>query len=234
MSIAKGGSSASKFYLGGTEVTKIYKGDTLVYGGSSPVLPYDAEVEYLQSDGNQYIDTLIPYDATIVCDAGVKLTANTTGQYILGIYVKNSDESVWRWSVNDANNRLRPHFGTNTSTSIQISVSMNAWLTLHADYRYLTVGTKTVDSKATSFIPDEDATIAIFGRHNYNHTTDVESFSNGQKCAYSYFKLTVDNALVLDMIPVRKDGVGYMYDKVSGNLFGNVGTGTFTYGSDVV
>lgn len=41
--IAKGGSPASKFYLGSTEVTKIYKGDTLVYGGEEVTIPYIEE-----------------------------------------------------------------------------------------------------------------------------------------------------------------------------------------------
>ena len=39
--------------------------------------------------------------------------------------------------------------------------------------------------------------------------------------------------LVHDFISVRKNGVGYLYDKVSGRLFGNSGSGTFTYGNDV-
>lgn len=39
--------------------------------------------------------------------------------------------------------------------------------------------------------------------------------------------------LVLDLIPVRKGNVGYMYDRVSGQLFGNQGTGEFVLGKDV-
>ena len=34
-------------------------------GGDIPSLPYDAEIEYLQSDGNQYIDTGITPSATL-------------------------------------------------------------------------------------------------------------------------------------------------------------------------
>lgn len=34
-------------------------------------------------------------------------------------------------------------------------------------------------------------------------------------------------------IPVRVGTTGYMYDSVSGRLFGNAGTGNFTYGNDV-
>ena len=38
--------------------------------------------------------------------------------------------------------------------------------------------------------------------------------------------------LLFDLVPVRDNGVGYLYDKVSGELFGNDGSGSFTYGND--
>ena len=37
---------------------------------------------------------------------------------------------------------------------------------------------------------------------------------------------------VRDFIPVRVGDVGYMYDRVSGDLFGNAGTGAFIIGPD--
>jgi len=41
------------------------------------------------------------------------------------------------------------------------------------------------------------------------------------------------STLVRNYISVRKNGVGYLYDKVSGQLFGNANsTGAFTYGND--
>jgi hypothetical protein len=42
-----------------------------------------------------------------------------------------------------------------------------------------------------------------------------------------------NNNLVRDFIPVRKGNVGYMYDRVSGQLFGNQGTGEFVLGADI-
>ena len=39
---------------------------------------------------------------------------------------------------------------------------------------------------------------------------------------------------IYDMIPVRVGQKGYMYDKISGELFGNAGTGDFILGPDVV
>ena len=43
----------------------------------------------------------------------------------------------------------------------------------------------------------------------------------------------MNDILVRDLIPVRVGNVGYMYDKVSGQLFGNSGTGNFILGPDV-
>lgn len=39
-----------------------------------------------------------------------------------------------------------------------------------------------------------------------------------------------DGVTTLDLIPVRKNGKGYMYDRISGELFG---TGDFIVGPDV-
>lgn len=56
-----GTNKIGKMYLGGTAIGKAYLGDDLVYdssgGGTTPVLPYDTEIEYLQSTGAQYINT---------------------------------------------------------------------------------------------------------------------------------------------------------------------------------
>ena len=59
------------------------------------------------------------------------------------------------------------------------------------------------------------------------------SFFTHLKCRKISFKLIIDEEVVRDMIPVRKGNIGYMYDKVSGQLFGNSGTGSFTLGPDI-
>ena len=61
--------------------------------------------------------------------------------------------------------------------------------------------------------------------------------TSGAYCKFigrvAYFRVYKSDVLVLDLTPVRKAGVGYMYDRVSGLLLGNVGTGAFVYGTDV-
>jgi hypothetical protein len=48
---------------------------------------------------------------------------------------------------------------------------------------------------------------------------------------YEYLSKS-EGVLTEHFIPVRVGTTGYMYDKVSGQLFGNVGTGDFILGAD--
>ena len=68
--------------------------------------------------------------------------------------------------------------------------------------------------------------IVLFGARN-NGTLVYPFFGRIANC-----KFLRDGNTIRDFIPVRKNGVGYMYDKVSKQLFGNDGTGSFTYGND--
>jgi hypothetical protein len=47
-----------------------------------------------------------------------------------------------------------------------------------------------------------------------------------------YCQISQGVNLVRDFIPVRVGNVGYMYDKISGKLFENQGTGNFILGPD--
>ena len=49
-----------------------------------------------------------------------------------------------------------------------------------------------------------------------------------------YFKWVKAGVRVLDLVPVRVGDEGFMYDRVSGRLFGNSGTGRFVVGPDVI
>ena len=56
--IKLGTNDMAKAYVGSTEVSKMYLGSDLVYQNTPPEpLPYDAEIEYLESSETQYIDT---------------------------------------------------------------------------------------------------------------------------------------------------------------------------------
>lgn len=225
--IALGSTEISKMYLGADEVDKIYLGSELVYSKEPQVLPYDAEVEYLRGTGNgQYIDTGISYNSTIVVDAKLKLMSNSAGGYMFGIYT-TVNGIAQRWGVNPASsNNVTLHFGTSTST--QTSFIRNVWHIIHADYRYLNVDGIIADSKASAFTPTSDVRLFIFSRSNDNSPVTYREMN------IEYFKITKDNVLVRDYIPVRVGTTGYLYDKVSRQLFANAGTGSFVFGNDVI
>lgn len=72
---------------------------------------------------------------------------------------------------------------------------------------------------------------------NYNPIALFTTYGSG-KMRQSYgrfysFKVWKTKELVLDLIPVRVADEGFMYDRVSGKLFGNVGTGKFILGPDI-
>lgn len=71
-----------------------------------------------------------------------------------------------------------------------------------------------------TYTPDmeQDKTVVLFGR-SVARLYNVELLRDGIK--------------LRDYIPVRIGEVGYMYDKVSGELFSNAGSGSFILGPDI-
>lgn len=194
------------------------------FGGKS--LPYDAEIEYLQSSATQYINT------------GIKITSNFKSE-IKGYFLQNrsrfdnllgcTDDHSSGYGVPAAittNNLFYAQFGNGTRLTGSSGLTVATLTTTIAS------GTTTFDCDGTSTtaitgsqIPTND--LYMFAR-NYNGSP------SGQANARIYYcKLWNDGVLVRDFIPVRVGTTGYMYDKVSGQLFGNAGTGDFILGNDI-
>lgn len=236
MSIAKGGSSASKFYLGGTEVSKIYKGDTLVYSSGPAPLPYDAEVEWLGSSGTEYIQLpLSVAKATYVClDFVCKLSYDssrtTKNRYAIFGASPWAQMNADYYSYNSSLDRVTfSSYCGNSTTSGGVILNCDKKMTVEfsttgiwgTDEDGVTVQDKPLSRPTTAAI----TAFRIFGGYRTTYRYPIKYYS---------FKITVGDNVVYDLIPVRKDGVGYLYDKIGGELYGNAGTGSFTYGSDVV
>lgn len=191
---------------------------------------YDARVEFLQSSGTQYINTGINYDSSMKVNMGFNLPSAAYGN-LMGIYYSNS--AVRRWYLRtDTSNKLWTYFGTLTNKNITIST--NRWYDLFCDYRYLNCSSTYFDSTAAVWDTDtHEEPIYIFAMHDRVVSTGKDEASNFRAYKLSYFKVYIDDVLVRNFIPVRKGQVGYLYDKVSNQLFGNAGTGNFTLGNDV-
>lgn len=95
-----------------------------------------------------------------------------------------------------------------------------------------TNGTGEINGGAVSFAPLSSSFTTgqnyyIFARKASNGTTQ------SRPCQFQFFRIWKGNELLRDYIPVRVGNVGYMYDQVSGQLFGNSGTGDFILGPDI-
>lgn len=188
---------------------------------------YDAEIQYLRSDGSgQYIDTLISYDSTMIVDARIMRRTPNVGGYLFGL-VAIIGGVMNRWGINrSANAEIKPHFGT--VTNVKASFSLNAWHNIWANYKTLIVDTTTTTTAALPFNPQTPVNLYLYARDN--NGSYAEAFT---ECDIASFKIEKGGLVVRDYIPVRVGTVGYMYDRVSGRLFGNAGTGDFVLGPDI-
>lgn len=227
--IAIGGTKITKAYLGQAELANVAIGDNLLLSSEPTPLPYDAEVEYLESSGTQYINTgILPDDTTKVELKGeFKYNAATTR-----FGSRASASSLQYDVITGSENTIRIDFGSGSSNNTQWAVG------------------KHVVTKITIDAPIKKATVEYEGTtvsHTYNNTLNGQSsypltlfaFNNAgnillaSDMTVSSFRCWKSDALVIDMIPVRVGTTGYMYDKVSKTLFGNAGTGNFVLGNDI-
>lgn len=196
---------------------------------SSKQLPYDAEVEWLESNGEQYVETnYIPKSIDRIIAKYVIYQRNYTGNSIFvsrtgawdahpnyWIFLKAQDNGYQIWAFSNYQEIHKPVYYANVyecdldmlNKRIAVYKEGNA-----PDYVRIVVGVESENQPPIRLFPKEQRNLAR------TRIMKFESIRNGEKVA--------------DIIAVRKDGVGYMYDRVSGQLFGNQGTGAFIIGPD--
>lgn len=187
-------------------------------------LPYDAEVEWIESTGTQYIDTgiVIPQTtAEVKCVFQLEFTSipkyENSNRYIISL--PNAGVQVYT-AKSKMYNQNTPSYTINTGQEYLIETITTA------KKRTIQINEGAISSQAFNR--------GITGQHLYL-LGNKEFGLNGRnsKAKHLFYKVFFDDVLMLDLISVRKGNVGYMYDKVSGQLFGNAGTGEFILGPDV-
>lgn len=205
-----------------------------IYLGSrrGPALPYDAEVEYLESTGTQWIDT------------GVAVSNNSH------VVVKMSDYIVaGRWLFGARRAYLQNAFGmhSDAGTTKELRLAFGAYLTNPAfTYTITDVGVVTIDINGRVLTITRELI-----PYTYTETASAQTFTtpvhltlcalNNNGSVFSGASMKLHGAKidgVRDLIPVRftnEQGAseGAMYDRVSGQLFRNSGTGVFGFGTDI-
>lgn len=205
-------------------------------------LPYDAEVEYLESTGTQWIDTGVLPDFDMIA----RITLS---------YQQDSSIPVWGTRGTSYNNRAytSAHDTNAISTStfyggqfdnvsakiitnIKPAVGQIFEFKLSKDGGWLN-GVKVNEWWNTPQPFTPYGTIYLFGRNDPANTKAA--------CRIYHFSLELNGVLVRDFIPVRVGTTGAMYDRrgtggmnADGSarddgLYFNRGTGAFLYGNDI-
>jgi hypothetical protein len=198
----------------------------IAFGDGGKRKPYDAEVEYLESTGTQYIDT------------GVIAQANDS--YVLDLWYSRSGgfDTIFGAANDSGSNKLATvwitnggaiRYGGNMGVGFSAGTwRLQDWNTIESSHsRNLINGVKALDNITTAF----DNSLST--KSIYLFQCNGRVFAKGITVRIRKHKWYRDGVLVLDLIPVRVGNVGYMYDRVSGQLFGNQGTGAFIIGDDV-
>lgn len=196
-------------------------------GAPTPPLPYDAEVEYLESTGKQYIELLFGFDNTDEVHTSFSISELTDDKFMV---------STKTWNTN--NNR----FGMGGGRKYQCgygSYQTGSTFLSPQTYNDNTIRLWNYAGRIFS-VPSLGISLDCASIPWGGTTTQIRLFfgynapSRGKMASYHHVKSGND---VADLIPVRftneqRVSEGAMYDRVSGQLFRNAGTGAFTIGPD--
>lgn len=210
-------------------------------GGSvTPVLPYDAEIEYLQTSGTQYIDTgvaqqVLDIETTLV----VQWTGSTASQFetFFG-YMAASPNVSPRCGIHKYQGNWM--FGTNATNKPNAAVDGTKHTIFHTCKSSPSEESLYIDgTEVLSGDPSADGlwgnTITFFlGCRNRGSSIDNQCSAKFYSLKFKMFTGPAHKIITkeLDLVPVRVGQVGYMYDRISGQLLGNSGSGSFTLGND--
>lgn len=201
---------------------------------SGAPLPYDAEVEWIKTEpnGGQCILTGVDLDVSDGFETRAKVSYDsdlsednvflgTNGNYALYLNTGRKNYpcvrvgSVWRFGQTIS-------AGFHTYETI-IKGASECYMQMDgADLQPSTIGSNSLGNKGE---------LGIF----FNRGVGARFYSKGCSCGFLFMK--VGEMIARDFIAVRftnESGVreGAMYDRVSGELFRNAGTGAFIIGPD--
>lgn len=164
-------------------------------------------------DGKHLGDDDVDYTCSYDSLTKSIVTTGDKSSNIVRIYLYNAyDIRIWKVGKAD---------------SVRVRPKLNTFYQISHDFRGFTNkvvwnGSVVYNTNSSTAHTATD-NVVIFKEYSYIRKGKIASL-----------KITnINDEVVLDMIPVRIEQVGYMFDRVSGELFGNSGTGDFVLGNDI-
>lgn len=189
------------------------------------------DIEYLQSTGEQAIQTGIVPSTNFKCEIDAQFTEVASWKRLVASFGTTASSDLdGKWSTvlgftgdPKAYAQYGGYFaaitGTFTNRMTYISSLANNQVKLEAGG----VSATAVYEGTHCISP-----LGLFAQWRSDNT-----FNSHCKAKVYYCKMWNNNVLVRHFVPVRIGQVGYMLDNVSGELFENLGTGSFVLGNDV-
>ena len=182
-------------------------------------LPYDAEIEYLESSGTQHIETNILVSSITKAVFYFRMLSNISGA-IGGA----RDGTNGRFQIADS-------IGIGGGYYTKVNT---VYPKVNTDFTIEMTTSGTMKVNGTSYTATSGTFSSVsFDKAIYLFLINGNTTEEGTTRLYNV-KFYNGDVVVGDFIPVRKGQVGYMYDRVSKQLFGNAGTGDFVLGQDIV
>lgn len=189
------------------------------------ILPSEyTQVDYLQSNGNQYIDIGIKPSATISTKAIFSVTdVNAERNYVYGTY---SGTGINRYQISYSSSFILIGYGSLSDRNRTTTVDNNKHY-LEEKNGQLTIDNVKVSSLSSTF---DDGVLNIY-LFACNSNGTVSNYSNGVKIYL--FEVYNSDTLIRKLVPCYRnsDNVAGMYDLVNDEFYENNGTGVFTYGN---
>lgn len=184
-------------------------------------------VEYIQStDGYQYINLgYVPSGTGVEIGGEIMIVSYpSTAQWMTTVYIAYTGEN------NEAFRMIRR---SNEDDTLYCNHHTKA--SGQGQAIAMTLGDKYTFKFTDSEYQFGEDTYTNSGTTGTTNTGQIRLFGNGSAIGaisriYSFY-IKKNGEYVMDLIPVVKNGVGMMYDKISGQFFSNNGTGSFTFPS---
>lgn len=196
-------------------VKRVSVGGTVLWEKPNPI-PYDAEIQYLETDGSAYIDTGIYLQSSTAISSTFSNCLAALGTQFFG--ARTALNSKMFAVQHNAISTLIFNYGTRQNLLYDVQTD-NSQRTISVREGVLTYGAYTLAAGQTPAFAT-DYTAYIFCMNNGG--TPTNRFA-GLRC--HALRIEQGNATVRDFTPVRvgsgANAVGYLYDRVSSALFGN-------------
>lgn len=188
------------------------------------------QVEYIETDGNQYIDTgYVPNSNTRVIlniEPTAAVTSGTAG--IFGSRGNGTSNAAYQYTVMaTTSSQYRSDYADDANTFIAVSPYLSR-VTIDKNKNVTTINGTTVENPAAEW---QGVYTAFIGKVNNNGTP-----TSGALVGKVYSCEIYDNVtLVRDYVPCKNSsGTAGLYDVVNGEFYGNTGSGTFAVGAECV